>query len=514
MQIVEGKALLVRTRNPNRITAVIPKSKQTAEHEVLVHWGLEEARLLNNLRMRDVPSPILGKYNWPGMFKPFEHQRVTAAFLTLNKRAFCFSQQGCGKSASAIWAADYLLSVGAVNRVLIIAPLSIMDVVWRAEIFKLAMHRRVEVAFGSAEKRRKIIASDAEFVVINYDGVGVVQKELMAGGFDLIIGDEANYLKNPSTNRWKSVAKLITPDTWLWLMTGTPAAQSPVDAYGLAKLVNPSAVPKFFTAYRDMVMTKITQFKWAPKLTAPKIVHQVLQPSIRYTKEECLDLPEQLYTSRHVPLTTQQKVYYDKLKKDMTMSVAGETITAVNAAVFMGKLIQVSCGAAYSDDGKTVEFDVSNRISALLEAIEESSHKVLVFVPYRHTIDVIQEKLQAEGVSVEVIHGDVPLRKRTSVFQEFQTTQDIRVLLIQPQTVAHGVTLTAANTVVWWGPVSSVETYEQANARVHRQGQRNPCTVVHLEGSPIERHVYALLQAKIDVHTQIIDLYNNIVANG
>ncbi len=776
----------------------MPRSRQTSEHEVLVHWGLEEARLLNNLKLRNVPSPILGKYKWPGMFKPFLHQQDTSSFLTLNKRAFCFSQQGTGKSASVIWAADYLLNNKAVKRVLIIAPLSIMDVVWRAEIFKLAMHRRVEVAFGSAEKRRKIIASDAEFVIINYDGVGVVQKEIMEGGFDLIVCDECfvagtlvstprgkkrietlqagdevltssgvaniktttrtftkllvevvlgnsetitctpdhpfftdagwvaarnlkgrhliscadvsdmrndvrsqapvldvatsaqhqrwvsllkilraeevqqaasrdvllsedaelttqraeaseerrasqetigysesewtqtessgwkrhwndthgeidsrgltcgvgmelprsvgeeatrlsymlqaglcqseyesgigggweqppaersktagheeraevvgvrvesvtyiecadptpvynlqvegtpnyfvgnnwlvhncNYLKNASTSRWKSVAKLITPDTWLWMLTGTPAAQSPMDAYGLAKLVNPTAVPRFMSAYRDMVMVKLTMFKWAPRLTAPKIVHQVLQPAIRYTKEECLDLPEMLYASRHVPLTAQQKVYYDKLKKDMTMVAAGEVITAVNAAVHIGRLLQVASGASYTDNGKVVEFDVTNRVTVLLEVIEESSNKVLVFVPYRHTIDVVKDKLLQAGVKVDVIHGDVALSKRTEIFKAFQLDDTVQVLLIQPQTVAHGVTLTAANTVVWWGPIPSCETYEQANARVHRQGQHNPCTVVHLEGSPVERHIYSLLQQKLDVHTQVVDLYKN-----
>jgi SNF2 family DNA or RNA helicase len=111
-----------------------------------------------------------------------------------------------------------------------------------------------------------------------------------------------------------------------------------------------------------------------------------------------------------------------------------------------------------------------------------------------------------------VIHGDISAPKRTEAFRQFQDSEDPRVLIIQPQAAAHGVTLTAANTVVWWGPTSSLETYAQANARVHRSGQDHKCTVVQLQGSAIEKHVYRMLDNKINIHTKIIDLYNEILA--
>jgi SNF2 family DNA or RNA helicase len=259
------------------------------------------------------------------------------------------------------------------------------------------------------------------------------------------------------------------------------------------------------------VMSKITQFKWVPKKESTETVHRVLQPAIRFTKEECLDLPEMVYVDREVQLTSQQTKYYNKLKKDMIMSAAEHQVTAVNAAVNLNKLLQISCGAVYTDDGKTLEFDISNRYKVLKEVIDESSNKVLVFIPFKHVIDVLEERLKKDNVSNGIIRGDVAVNKRTDLFNKFQTTPDPQVLLIQPQAAAHGVTLTAADTVVWWGPTSSLETYLQANARVHRAGQVNKCTVVHIRGSNVEKHIYTMLSKRIDSHSRILDLYKELL---
>ena len=510
MEIVKDKAVILKLRNPDKVTDIIPKSKRLTENKVLVNWGLDEAHVLKNLNIA-VPSPIESRYDWTGQYQPFEHQKSTAGFLTLHKRGFCFNEQGTGKTASAIWASDYLIDKGYINRVLVICPLSIMDSAWRADLFTFAMHRSVDVAYGSAPKRKKIIEQGAEYVIINYDGVEIVADEIAKGGFDLIIVDEATHYKNVQTRRWKVLNKLLTPNKWLWMMTGTPAAQSPIDAYGLAKLVNPDAVPRFFSAFRDQVMVKITQFKWVPKDTSVQTVFNALQPAIRYTKEECLDLPEMVYVKREVEMTRQQKKYYTELKDKMIMQAAGEQITAANAAVNMNKLLQISCGAVYTDNGEALEFDIKHRYKVLREVIDESSKKVLVFVPFKHVIDILVDKLRQDHITAEIIRGDVSAPKRTEIFKRFQTMPDPKVLIIQPQAAAHGVTLTAANTVVWWGPTSSLETYAQANARVHRSGQDHKCTVVQLQSSGVEKRIYSLLDNRINIHTKIVDLYQELL---
>jgi SNF2 family DNA or RNA helicase len=515
MEILNNKALVITTRRPHLVTECIPKSQIIESHgdlhKVAVHWGLNEAQALTQLKVKNVPSPIQKNYKWPGLFKPMAHQKDTANFLTLNKRAFCFNEQGTGKTASAIWAADYLMEQKEISRVLIICPLSIMQSAWQADLFKFVMHRKVGVAYGDRTKRKAVVDSDAEFIVINYDGVEIIADDIMRNNFDLIIIDEANAYKTVTTKRWKTMNKILTPRTWLWMMTGTPAAQTPTDAFGLAKLAVPQNVPRFFGSFRDQTMVNISKFKWLPKPDANQTVFAALQPAIRYEKNDCLDLPEVTHVFRDAPLTAQQDKYYKLLKKDMLMVAAGEEVSTVNAAINLNKLLQISGGAVYSDTGAVVEFDVSNRLRVIQEVIEEASHKVLVFVPFTHTIELLRSHLRGVGIVCEVINGAVPVNKRTEIFKKFQEQTDPQVLIIQPQAASHGVTLTAADTIIWYAPVTSIETYLQANARIDRQGQKNKMTIVHIKGSPVETRLYQLLQNKLDVHTKIIDLYKQEV---
>lgn len=503
-------------RNPDRFTAVIPKCYYEGEvspglHDLVVHWGYDESLVLKNLGIRKVPSPINRAYNWPGMFKPMAHQKETAEFLTMHKRAFCFDEMGLGKTAAAAWAADYLMTIDQVKRVLIICPVSIMQAAWQQDLFKVLIHRTVGIAHGTKEKRVQVINSEVEFVIINYDGVQIVEDEIKAGGFGLIILDEANNVKNAQAKRSKAIMKLVGIDTRVWLMTGTPAAQSPVDAYGLAKIVCPDRVPRFFGAWRDMVMQKITMFKWVPKARAKDVVHNALQPAIRHTKEECLDLPDVVYVDREVPLTKQQMKYYKVLKEQMLALAAGEEITAVNAAAQLNKLLQLSVGAVYSDNKSVVEFDVKPRLDALTDIIDESTSKVIVFAPFRHTITMLERELAARGYTTATISGDVAPNKRGAIFNAFQTQEDPKVIIIQPQAAAHGVTLTAASTIVWFGPTTSLDTYLQANARAHRKGQTNKVTVVHLHGSPAEAKLYKALSVRGAAHVELLDLYKEIL---
>jgi superfamily II DNA or RNA helicase len=300
----------------------------------------------------------------------------------------------------------------------------------------------------------------------------------------------------------------------LWMMTGTPASQSPVDAYGLARLVNPSGVPKFATAWRDKTMQKLTQFKWVPKKGAAEAVFDALQPAIRFTKEECTDLPPVLTETREIPLTSQQVKYYRQLKDKMVMQAAGETITAVNAAAGVSKLLQISAGAAYTDDHEVVEFDCAPRLQVLLEVLEETNRKVIVFAPFRHSIETIHTHLLKHNIASEVIHGDVGVSKRTDIFKRFQTLPDPRILVVQPQAASHGVTLTAADTVIFYGPVMSVETYLQCIARADRIGQDSTkVTVIHLQGSEIEKKMFAQLEKRVRGHDILLSLYKDEI-NG
>lgn len=827
MQIVENKALQFVTRKAEQIAALIPKSKILERNgplaKVLVHWGHEEWQLLRNLGLKNPPHPILGRYKWPGIYTPFDHQLTTAAFLAANSRCYCLSEPGTGKTNAAAWAADYLLTKKLVKRVLVVCPVSIMDTAWRADLFRTLMHRSVGIASGTKRQREAVIAADYEFVIINFDGVKVVHQALMAGGFDLVIIDEATSVKNAQTERWKALNSLCKPGVRVWAMTGTPAAQSPLDAYGLAKLVRPDSVPRSYGMWRDRVMIKITQFKWVPHTNAKAMVHEVLQPAIRYTKEECLDLPDLLYATRELELSPQQKKYYEQVKTHMVARAAGEEITAANAATLINKLAQIAClayntevltdegwipiqsvtvthkvwdgedwvpqggcvyrghkpvmqldgvsltpdhkvwvgswkeakevlydyaskgftrpavrlpdgyascgdlqrgvascavgmhlrlwkhssspkpvftgqkpgtpaelrvsswkrdsrnvsrptvsyldncespvhkpkqqglgelwragylhvravagklrhvlarygswvlrhtdagshrrewalppgelpvgngqgaveqhsekpharypqgindcdasrgsvwpkdsnpareavslrvgagestydageadvydlincgprsrftvrgdsgipmvvhncGAVYTDTGEVIQFDIKNRLAELMEVITGTTHKVLVFVPYRHVLNMLIDELGAAlgPEQIAFIHGGVPATQRADIIKQFQTEDRPKVLLLVPQATAHGITLTRADNIVWWGPITSTEVYLQANSRAHRAGQTNKVTVTHLQGSPVERRMYAALQGKVNAHMDLVELYKQEIDN-
>jgi len=518
MRIVENKVLVLRTRKPEKY-AIIPRSKDLGEvehgvHEVAVAWGLDEARILKNLGVKDVPSPILKDYNWPGRYTPFQHQRDVAAFLTLHSRAFNFGEPGTGKTLSALWAADFLMSIGRVRRALIVCPLSIMHSAWMRDLHHSVIHRTAAVAHhSSAAKRREMVHKDYEFLITNYDGLDIIRNDIVADGtFDLVIADECTYVKTVATKRWKTLKSIIQPNTMLWMLTGTPAAQSPIDAYGLAKLVNPTGVPQFFGGWRDKVMIKATAFKWVPTKHAQELVYKALQPAIRHTKEECLDLPPVLTETREVPLTAQQIKYYRLIKEKMVFDAAGETITAVNAAASLNKLLQISAGAAYTDNHEVVQFDCSPRLAVLKEAIEETTRKVIVFAPFRHSITTVMDFLNAEGVSCDCIHGGINVSARAGIVDAFQNKDAPRVLVIQPQAASHGITLTAADTVVYWSPVSSLEIYLQGIARADRVGQNSKkVTVIHLEGAPVEKRMYDMLTKRVENHNALVDMYKEVL---
>lgn len=457
----------------------------------------------------------LSEYTWPRPhgFTPFEHQKVTSEFLVTNRKAFCFNEQGTGKTASVIWAVDYLMQRGLIKRVLVICPLSIMKSAWQADLFKFAIHRTVSVAYGSAKKRKNIITLGAEFVVINFDGVGIVKREIAKNEFDLVVVDEASAYKNTQTTRWKDLRDLMKGIKGLWMLTGTPAAQSPVDAFGLARLVNPTVVPLYMSHFRDQVMQKVSNYRWIPRPEAKHIVHKSLQPAIRFEKAQCLDLPPVTFVDRDAPLTPQQLKYYNMLKKQMLIKADGEEVSAVNAAVQINKLLQIAGGAVYTDNREIIEFDVSNRMRVVQEVIDESSHKVLVFVPFTHTIELLERHLIGNNIICDVINGAVSVNKRAEIINAFQEQANPKVLIIQPQAASHGLTLTAADTVIWYSPCTSVETYLQANARIDRPGQVNPMTVIHITGSPVESRMYSLLRNNITNHNKIIDLYRQEISS-
>jgi len=434
---------------------------------------------------------------------------VPSTFLLLRRNGCIFATGNTGKTLSVLWAADYLMKVGKMRKVLIVGPMSTMHSVWQSEInTHFLFRRRCVVLHGPKAKRLKLLEEEeAVFYIINHDGIKTIAKELAAANFDAIVVDEAASFRNAQTSRYKVLEKLTDSAQWLWLLTGTPVPTAPTDAWALAKLLKNTDAPKYFTHFKTQVMDQLTSYKWVPKADAYTKAYGILQPGVRYTKEDCMDLPPVTFNSYECALTKEQLTAYKEMHKELVMEVAGTQITAANAAVKLGKLLQVCCGEVYDEHGGSVTVNSSNRQATCAEIIEGAAKKVIVFVPFTATLDKLAAYLRRKGNSVAVVDGRTTANKRKKIFEDFQNAKDPRVLVAHPQTTAHGLTLTAADTTIWYAPVFSLEIFEQANNRMNRPGQNNHMTVAMLHSCWLEREVYAALSKKAAMQDSVLQMY-------
>ena len=471
--------------------------------ELIAVKHTDESTLILRNSGYNVTPPISFSYNWPGPFTPYQHQLETAGAMSVYPRLHVFDDPGLGKSASCIWACDYLMKQGKVKKVLLVVPLSTMRATWDKELLQLVPHRSCSILYGSKTKRLKNLAYDCDFYIINHHGLKVIPDELQAMGFDLIVFDESTALKNSKTIIWKTVRKL-SENCRLWLMTGTPTPNSPLDAFGQGRLVAPERLPPNFTRWREKVMLSVSRFKWVPKIDAWKHVNYALQPAVRHSKDECLDLPPVTYTFREAEDTPDQKRALKELNTKAQSDVGDATVTAVNAAALISKALQISQGEVINDTGGTTRIPAKGRLKVLKECIDQTSRKVIVFVNFTAVLDMIEDFLKKEGIGMVRVDGKITDKQREKNFKAFREDSDVKVLIAHPQTAAHGITLVEADTTIWYGAIYNAEYYEQANNRMNRPGQHHPMTVVHIYSSTFEMQIYKHLQGKIDFQDAVL----------
>lgn len=509
------KAVVLKLRNPSRVTTVIPTSvlvNHNGSTLVAVPHRPDETRVLRNLGF-DVPDPMPIHYDWPkvsGRYDPFAAQRDTASFLTMNSRAFCLNGMGTGKTNSALWAYDYLRRTKQVKKVLVVCPLSTMERTWADSVFNTFSHLDAVVLHGTRDRRIKLLKQDVDVYIINIDGLASIKTELAKRpDIDLIVVDELALARNSGTDRWKILNEICNKQTTrrVWGMTGSPTPNAPTDAWAQCKLVTPDNpnVPKYFSAFRDKVMRQLTQFKWAARPDANDTIYQMMQPAIRFSLDDCTDLPEQTFITREVELTPEQKKAYKDMLSKLATDYQGGQILAVNEAVKANKLIQIACGVAYGTGGEEIVIPSKPRLDVVKEIIEESEGKVIVFVPLTGALESVASELRKE-FTVETVHGGTSKNERDRIFGEFQRNDEPRVLVANAAAMSHGLTLTAATTIVWYAPVHSNETYEQACARVRRPGQTKTTVIVHIAGTDVERRVYKRLQDKQSMQGLLLEM--------
>ena len=470
--------------------------------------NIETTRLLRNMGYV-VPAPIVTQYEWPDNPPPFRTQKITAALLTMNPRAYVLSEMGTGKTRSALFACDHMLQEGEITKVLVVAPLSTLSQVWDREIFQYFGQYSVGVVHGTRAKRVKILNTHHEFYIINHDGIAVVMKELLAMKFDVVIIDEVGAFRNKSTDRWKNMNKLIANVPYAWGMTGSPTPNEPTDAWGLAKLLTPRRAPRHFRDFQRKTMTQITQFKWFAKPDANDHVFEMLQPAVRYKRDDCVELPPTIYKTIEVEPSVQIKQTYKKMIGALRTAFKEGLISAANEGVLFMKLLQIACGWVYTDKKGVVRLDNTDRVNEVVDIIDNSLGKVIVFAEFTHAATELHQRLLAKKVDCSLVHGGVSKTARDGIFGAFQNSASPRVLVAHPKCMSHGLTLTAANTIVWFTPTTSLETYEQANARITRPGQTHKAMIIHLTGLPIESKIYKRLQQKASLQGALLDMFDD-----
>lgn len=511
---VEGEELVLPLVKTYAYAANMPDVKLDASNggAFRLPYTPDHVKILNRMCSTKLPGPAFAGWNYGGKHDPYIHQRSTTDFLTQHRKCFVLNGMGTGKTSSAIWAAEFLMAMGIVKRVLILSPLSTLRAVWEREIFMLRPMRKIAIAHGGKEKRQKAIKGPAAYVITNHDAMRLadMNPSVLAATFDLVIVDEAAVFKTWASggmpSRYRTMLKLAHDVDRLWLMTGTPMPNSPLDAWALIKLVDPT-FKMSRVAFQNRTMNQVSEYRWLPKPDATDTVARMMQPAIRFSKKDVLSyLPPKVFTAREVPLSKEQEAARKELKKKAVLEHKGQKITAANAAVLLGKVLQVASGVVFDEDGVPAHLDAGPRLREIEQLISQTEGKALVFATFTEAVKKIDLHLRKAGVRSARVYGDTALGHRSKIFKQFQDTDELDVIVAHPGTMAHGITLTEADLIIWATPIMSNELFEQANERPDRPGQKRVITIAQLYSTPEEQQIYRRLRDRGSMQADLLRL--------
>lgn len=450
---------------------------------------------------------------------PLPHQLVSMEFLLSNTRAYNLSSCGSGKTLGCVLALRELFLAQLETRVVVIAPVSVIPATWVDHMERFAPEVPVLMLNKSTTRRKlaKDILTFKGVVLINPDGVEAVIHELVAWMPGLLVIDElSGYYRNYKTNRWKATSFLVyRARPAIWAFTGTPITKNLMDAYAQCLLVNPqmfpptrSGKPMKYVEFRDMLMTNPVAHIWLPKTGAIDRVKEIMQPAIRFTREQVMkDIMTPIIIRKQIPLSKEQEQLLKVMSELGKAQYGNAHISAKEARTLITKALQICMGDVYSTSGEAIPVPAGPRFQALMDMFDEVEQTpLIVAVNFIHCLLSLAEKIRLQGYRVAVIYGKTPAKERGDIIKAFQAGE-IDFLLAHPQTLAHGVTLTRSSTVVWYGPIYDLELYAQLNDRIFRYGQTGQPLIVEFESTAIERRVYASLKGKQELSGSFLELF-------
>ena len=429
---------------------------------------------------------------------------------------------GCGKTLTAIAVVGAAYEMGAIEKVLVVAPTSVCAV-WPKEFEDYATFKyKVNVMLGDKKQRLKELEALKAFpfkalkvAVINYESTwrdGIFEA-LMDWKPDLVIADESQRIKTHDAQQSKAMHKLGDIAKYKLILSGTPVQNNAIDIFSQYRFLDPTVFGLNYYAFRGRyaIMGGFSNRQIIGYKDLDELIKKEHSIAYRVTKDEALDLPEQTFLTRYITMDTKDKNLYTQIKKNSFAELeGGGQISAPTVLTKLLRLQQFTGGFIQADDGAKPELVFKGKLNALEDIFDDyvidEGKKLVVFCRFRPEIDLIQKLMDKKKIRCCSIYGDIKIDDRGDIVKEFQTNPEVKVFLAQIDTAGLGITLTAADTCVYYSENFNYAAYSQSLARIHRIGQRNCCTYIHLvvKGT-IDETVLKALAKKEDLAKAVVD---------
>lgn len=433
---------------------------------------------------------------------PFAHQKKTSEFLVANERAIVTSDPGTGKTRSV---ADAYAQVKSEGRMLVLAPLSILEVSWADDLRKFQPNLTFGISI--AGKREDAFKANTDVVIINHDGVKWIHDQLkkspkFLAGFDTLCIDEFTAFKNKDSARSKACLALAKHFKRRWILSGTPNSNTILDVWHPTLICDDGARlgTRFFSFRSNVCTSRHNGFgmEWKDKPEATDMVASLLQDiSIRYALEECITMPDRVVTTRRVKLEPKVRAIYKQLTDDAVIYANQQVaLNVVHASAKIKKILQLCTGAVYDAEGNVLNIH-GDRYQYIMDLVAERKHSLVAF-NWTHERDAMIKLAESMGITYGVIDGSVSANARAEVVNAMQRGE-LQVVFAHPQSAGHGLTLTRATTTIWASPTYNAEHYKQFNGRTYRAGQRQRTEIIHVAAEDtLEEVVYDKLTTKME----------------
>lgn len=439
-------------------------------------------------------------------YQPHNYQKLATKFIEEHPQAAVFLGLGMGKSIitlTAVW--NLMFDSFDVRRVLVIAPLRVARNTWPAELAKWDHLRqlRMAVAVGSERERRAALQSGADVVVMNRENVDwLITRSGIKWQWDMVVIDELSSFKNHRAKRFTALLKVRTHVKRIVGLTGTPAANGLMDLWAEFRLLDlGERLGRYISRYQERWFDPDKRngmqiFSYKPKKGAEAEIYEAISDiTLSMKTTDYLTLPPLTVTTQRVEMNTKERKVYDQLANDLVVELDGEVIDASNAAVLAGKLTQMANGAIYTETGDVIGIH-EHKLDALEDLIEAANgNPVLVCFWFKHDLERIMERFPNA------------CQLKTSADINDWNAGQIEIGLIHPASAGHGLNLQAGGSIlIWYSLTWSLELYQQANARLYRQGQAQPVTITHIAcKNSIDEHILNALEAKNTTQSALID---------